>query len=130
MNNQKRFEYAIRLRIFVQRRSIQAGLFGEAEEDWTPEDSAEAVVRRFRDMLKRHDPEIESNLEQGDFAKAHELFELRRMGRLEQRLKGYINGIKSVSKSEMQDNPVNSARLLDDLSKEALDLKSIIEKLI
>jgi hypothetical protein len=119
------FDYVIK-----QLGLSQPGLFGEAEEDWTPEDSAEAVVRRFRDMLKRHDAEIESNLEQGDFAKAHELFELRRMGRLEQRLKGYINGIKSVSKSEMQDNPANSARLLDDLSKEALDLKSIIEKMI
>lgn len=119
------FDYVIK-----QLVVSQPGLFGEAEEDWTVENSAEAVVRRFRDMLKRHDPEIESNLEQGDFPKAHELFDLRRMGRLEQRLKGYINGIKSVSKSEMQDNPANSARLLDALSKEAIDLKSIIDKLI
>jgi hypothetical protein len=118
------FDYVIK-----QLGIAQPGLFGEAEEDWTPEDSAEAVVRRFRDMLKRHDSEIESNLEQGEFAKAHELFELRRMGRLEQRLKGYINGIKSVSKSEMQDNPTNSARLLEELSREALDLKSILERL-
>jgi hypothetical protein len=108
----------------------QPGLFGEDEEDWTPEDSAEAVVRRYRDMLKRHDAEIESNLEQGDYPKAHELFELRKMGKLEQRLNGYINGLKSVSKSEMQENPATTVRLLDSLSREALDLKSIIEPLI
>ncbi|MEQ1853368.1 MAG: hypothetical protein ABMA01_17455 [Chthoniobacteraceae bacterium] len=108
----------------------QPGLFGEDEEDWTPEDSAEAVVRRYRDMLKRHDAEIESNLEQGDYAKAHELLELRKMGKLEQRLNGYINGLKSVSKSEMQENPAGAVKLLDSLSREALDLKSIIERLI
>jgi hypothetical protein len=101
----------------------------EDEEDWTPEDSAEAVVRRFRDMLKRSDPEIESNLEQGNYAKAHELFELRKLGKLAQRLNGYIQGIKSVSKSEMQDSPATSSKLLQDLSNEALDLKSIIDKL-
>ncbi len=118
------FDYVVR-----QLGLAQPGLFGESEEDWTPEDSAEGVVRRFRDMLKRRDPEIESNLEQGDFPKAHELYELRKMGRLEQRLKGYINGLKSVSKSEMQESPAASATLLGELSKEALDLKSIIDKI-
>ncbi len=106
----------------------QPGLF-EEEEDWDVEDSAERIVRRYRDMLKRHDPEIESNLDQGNFAKAHELFELRRMGKLEQRLKGYISGLRSVSKSEMRENPDAAITLLGDLSAEALDLKSIIEKL-
>ena len=114
----------------VKQIGIQPMLLEEDDQDWTPEESAEAVVRRYRDMLKREDSEINSNLEQGDYAKAHELFELRRAGRLEQRLKGYINGLTSVSKSEMQENPANTVKLLDDLSREALDLKSIIEKLI
>jgi ribosomal protein L22 len=96
---------------------------------WTPEESAEAVVRRYRDLLKRKDQEICSNLEQGNYAKARELFELRRTGKLEQRLKGYISGIKSVSKSEMQESPEKSADLLEELSREALELKSILEKL-
>ncbi len=100
------------------------------EEDSSPEDSAEAVVRRFRDMLKRGDSEIESNLEQGDFAKSHELFDLRKTGKLEQRLKGYINGIKSVSKSEMRENTGAARPLLEELAREALDLKSILDKLV
>jgi len=107
----------------------QRDLFGEDDEDWTVESSAETIVRRYRDMLKRHDPEIESNLEQGNYAKAHELFELRRMGKLEQRLKGYISGLRSVSKSEMQEAPSNSVQLLAQLSAEALELRSIIDKL-
>lgn len=106
----------------------QPSLFNVDEEDWDIESSAESIVRKYRDMLKRKDPEIESNLEQGDFAKAHELFELRKMGKLEQRLKGYILGLRSVSKSEMRENPNSSVKLLEDLSAEALDLKSIIEK--
>ena len=123
-----------RIKVFfdyvIKQLGISApGIFGESEEDWTPEDSAESVVRRFRDMLKRNDKEIESNLEQGDFAKAHELFDLRKLGRLEQRLKGYINGLKSVSKSEMQETPPASSALLGELSREALDLKNIIERI-
>lgn len=101
----------------------------EDEEDWSPEDSAEAVVRRYRDMLKRSDSEIESNLEQGNYAKAHELYELRKMGKLEQRLKGYICGLQSVSKSEMRENPPAAIHLLAELSREALDLRDIISKL-
>ncbi len=101
----------------------------EDEEDWNPEDSAEAVVRRYRDMLKRTDSEIESNLEQGNYAKAHELYELRKMGKLEQRLKGYISGLQSVSKSEMRENPPAAVLLLEELSREALDLREIISKL-
>ena len=100
------------------------------EEDWNPEDSAEAVVRRFRDMLKRGDSEIDSNIEERNFAKAHELFDLRKMGKLEQRLKGYINGIKSVSKSEMRENTQAALPLLEELSREALDLKSILDRLV
>lgn len=118
------FDYVLK-----QLGASTPSLFGESEEDWTPEESAEAVVRRFRDMLKRQDPEIESNLEQRDFAKAHELFDLRKLGRLEQRLKGYISGLKSVSKSEMQENPTASAKLLGELSQEALELKNILQKL-
>jgi len=107
----------------------QPGLFGEDEEDWDVENSAESIVRGYRNMLKRKDSEIESNLEQGNFAKAHELFDLRRMGKLEQRLKGYISGLRSVSKSEMRENPDTCIALLTELGAEALDLKSIIEKL-
>ena len=116
------FEYVL------DQLGLTPNLF-EEEEDWNPEDSAEAVVRRFRDMLKRGDSEIESNLEQGNFAKAHELFELRKLGRLEQRLKGYISGLQSVSKSEMRENPPATVALLEELSREALDLKEIISKL-
>ena len=121
------FDYVVK-----QLGLSKAELLGEdsdEEETWTPEESAEGVVRRYRDLLKRKDPEISSNLEQGNYPKAHELFELRRAGKLEQRLKSYISGIKSVSKSEMQESPAKSARLLDELSREALDLKSILESL-
>jgi hypothetical protein len=108
----------------------QLSLPNEDEEEWTPEESAEAVVRRYKDMLRREDVEINSTLEQGDYAKAHELFELRKAGRLEQRLKGYINGLKSCSKSEMQETPAATAALLGELSRESLELKAIIEQLI
>lgn len=118
------FEYVI-----TQLGIASTGSLGLEDEDWTPEDSAEAVVRRFRDMLKRKDDEIESNLEQEDFAKAHELFDVRKLGKLEQRLKGYINGIKSVSKSEMRQNPSSASSLLEELAREALDLKSITDRL-
>lgn len=119
------FDYVVK-----QIGITQLSLPNEDEEEWTPEESAEAVVRRYRDMLRRNDAEISSNLEQGDYAKAHELFELRKAGRLEQRLKGYINGLKSCSKSEMQETPGATAALLEELSRESLELKSIIEKLI
>jgi hypothetical protein len=106
-------------------------LFGDEDDDeWTPDQSAEAVVRKYRDLLKRDDPEINSHLEQGDYPKAQELFELRKAGKLEQRLKSYISGLRSVSKSEMQETPAATVRLLKELSDEALDLKSIVEKLV
>jgi len=116
----------------VKQVGISAtNLFGEDEEDeWTPDQSAEALVRKYRDMLKREDPELNSHLEQGDYAKAHELYELRRTGKLEQRLKSYISGLRSVSKSEMQETPATTVRLLQELSDESLDLKSIVEKLV
>lgn len=119
------YEYVV-----SQLRSYQPGLFGDDEDDVNPEKSAERVVRRFRDMLKRKDPEIEGNLEEGAFEKAHELFDLRKLGRLEQRIAGYISGLRSVSKSEMQDNPHRTIELLKELEKEAQELRSFIERII
>lgn len=129
----QRFENELHMKSFFDYVIKEVGTFSSdlfEEEDWSPEESAERVVRRFRDMLKRNDPEILSNLEEGNFPRAHDLFELRRLGKLDQRLKSYVSGLKSVSKSEMQESSQTSIALLQDLSREAQELKSIIEKLL
>lgn len=102
----------------------------ENEEDYEkPEASSESIVRKFRDMLKRGDPEIQGSLESGAFEKAHELFELRKQGKLAQRLKSYISGLDSASVSEITEDRLEVARLLEVLADKANKVREIVQKI-
>jgi len=85
--------------------------YPEGEEE-TPEESAEAIVRRLRDMLKLDDESISNAILDHDFKSADVLFEERREGTFAKRVAAYTRGLKRVTTDELSQNPKeNKARV-------------------
>ncbi len=85
----------------------------EGEEE-NFEESAEAIVRRLRDMLKLEDESVESALLDRDFDSADLQFEEKREGTFAKRVASYTRGLKRVTGDELGENPKeNKAKILD-----------------
>src|SRR5947208_2576415 len=91
---------------------------GEGEEE-TAEESAEAIVRRLRDMLKLSDEAIEGALIDRDFDSADLFFEERREGVLAKRIGSYIRGLKRVTGEELSQSPRENKAKLQELIAQA-----------
>jgi hypothetical protein len=85
----------------------------EGEEE-NPEDSAEAIVRHLRDMLKLEDEGIESALLDRDFDSADLQFEEKREGTFAKRVASYTRALKRVTGDELGRNPKeNKSKVLE-----------------
>jgi len=92
-------------------RSRSKLTLGEGEEE-TPDESAESIVRRLRDMLKLEDEEIEGALLDRDFDAADISYEQKREGTFAKRVASFTRTLKRVTGEELQTNTAeNIARL-------------------
>lgn len=101
----------------------------EENEESSPDESAEDIVRRLRDMLKLGDPLIEDALHDRDFDSAEILFEERKEGTFAKRIASYTRGLKRVTSDELSENPNENRKRLDELIKQAQKTIKILEAL-
>lgn len=103
----------------------------EGEEE-SSEDSAEAIVRRLRDMLKLGDDGVESALVDRDFDSADLQFEEKREGTFAKRVASYTRGLKRVTGDELGQNPKENkskvVELIDQAKKTVLLLDALLKK--
>ena len=71
-------------------------------EEISPEESAETIVRRLREMLKLNDADIEGALLDSEFEQAEFLFDERKEGSLEKRLSIYVRALGRITISELE----------------------------
>lgn len=90
----------------------------EGEEEG-PEDSAELVVRRLREMLKLEDESVESALVDRDFDAADVFFEEKREGTFAKRVASYTRGLKRVTGDELGQNPHENKSKVTELITQA-----------
>lgn len=103
--------------------------FAEGEEE-LPEDSAESIVRRLREMLKLDDENIQSALIDRDFDSADLLFEEKREGTFAKRLASYTRGLKRVTGDELNDNPKENKKKLNELIDQAKNTMLLLDAVI
>ena len=103
----------------------------EGEEE-SPEDSAEAIVRRLREMLKLEDEGIESALSDRDFDSADLQYEEKREGTFAKRVASYTRGLKRVTGDELSESPKENkakvAELMDQARKTLVLLDALLKK--
>lgn len=90
------------------------------------EESAEAIIRRLRDMLRLEDEDIRGALEDGQFEIAENLYETRKEGELAKRLGGYIRALKRVTIDEAQRDAKENRRLLRELIAHAENIEKML----
>jgi hypothetical protein len=98
-------------------------------EEGSPDESAEEIVRRLREMLKLGDPLIEDALKDRDFDSAEILFEERKEGTFAKRIASYTRGLKRVTSDELGDNPTENRKRIEELIKQAQKTIKILEAL-
>jgi hypothetical protein len=94
------------------------------------EESAEAVVRRLRDMLKLGDSSIENALLDRKFAVAELEYEEKREGDFARRVAGYTRGLKRASSDELGTNPRENKKALTELSSQTTKTILIVDALL
>jgi len=100
------------------------------DEEESPEESAEAIVRRLRDMLKLEDESIQSALVDRDFVSADLQFEEKREGSFAKRVASYTRALKRVTGEELGEDPQeNKAKVLE-LIEQAKKILIILEALL
>lgn len=70
-----------------------------------PDLSAEAAIRRLRDMLTLGDPRVEEALLEREFKSAELLYEERKEGELPKKLASIVKGLKRTTTDELQSEP-------------------------
>jgi hypothetical protein len=101
----------------------------EGEEE-SPDESAEAIVRRLREMLKLEDEGIESALLDRDFDSADVQFEEKRVGSFAKRVASYTRALKRATSEELGEDPSeNKAKVLE-LIEQAKKTLTILEALL
>jgi hypothetical protein len=88
------------------------------EDEVTPEQSSELVVKQFREMLKLDDDLVTGALEDGEFERAELLFHERREGAFTSRVSSYVRGLRRVTTEELSQNPKQIRAALIELTKE------------
>lgn len=101
----------------------------EGEEE-SAEDSAEAIVRRLRDMLKLGDENVESALLDRDFDSADLQFEEKREGSFAKRVASYTRGLKRVTGDELGENPKENKTKVLDLIEQAKKTLLLLDALL
>lgn len=99
----------------------------EDEDEITPEQSSELVVRQLRDMLKLDDDIVVGALEDRDFDRAELLFHERREGAFTRRISSYVRGLRRVTSEELMQNPKQIKVALDDLTNESQKILKLVE---
>ena len=118
------FHYLIsRLRAHVHHAS-------EEGEEKSPDESAEEIVRRLRDMLKLKDETIEGALKDRDFDSADLLFEERREGTFAKRIASYTRGLKRATTDELTNNPRENKTKLTELIEQATKTIKLLDALL
>jgi hypothetical protein len=98
----------------ISRLRARSRVAPEDGQEEGPDESAEAIVRRLRDMLKLNDDSIEDALIDRDFDSADLLFEEKRKGTFAKRIASYTRGLRRVTSDELGDSPKdNKARLVE-----------------
>lgn len=85
-----------------------------------PEISAEAAVRKLRDMLKLNDPLVEEALQDSNFNSAEILYEERKEGELSKKITSFIRMLRRTSTEELTESP--------DVAEKFRELQLFIEK--
>ncbi len=101
----------------------------EGEEE-TGDESAEAIVRRLRDMLKLGDDTVESALVDRDFNSADLFFEERREGAFAKRVTTYIRGLRRATGEELRQNPRENKSKLKELIEQAKQTIVIVDAIL
>jgi hypothetical protein len=113
----------------LKSRTAEPSIEGEES---SPQESAEAIVRRLRDMLKLKDESIEGALTDRDFDSADLLFEERKEGTFAKRISSYTRGLKRVTAEELTENTIEIRLRLNELIQQAeriaLLLKGMLKK--
>lgn len=107
------FEYLIHYIHIIPSQQFEEG------EELTTEESAEAIVRGLRDILKLSDRDIDECLIDKDFETANNLYQERKEGDFAKRLRSYIRGIRNVTSAELSENAVENTKRLKELIKQA-----------
>ena len=100
------------------------------KEEESSEDSAEAIVRRLREMLKLEDEGVESALTDRDFDSADLLYEGKREGTFAKRIASYTRGLKRVTGDELGENPKENKAKLTDLIEQANKTMLLLDALL
>jgi hypothetical protein len=98
-------------------------------EEETPEDSAETIVRRMRDMLKLEDEGIDNALLDRDFDSADLQFDGKREGSFAKRVASYTRGLKRVTGDELGENPKENKAKINELIEQSRKTLTILEAL-
>lgn len=98
----------------------------EEGDENNAEESAEAIIRRLREMLRLEDDDIRGALEDGEFEIAENLYETRKEGELAKRLGTYIRALKRVTIDEAQRNAKENRRLLRELIAQAENIEKML----
>ena len=114
----------------ISRLEARVGSASDEGEEETGAESAEAIVRHLRDMLKLNDTDIDEALAAQDFRTADLLYEERREGDLAKRIGNYIRTLKNVNMSELGDNPRENKTKLKQLIEQAQKLLRILDALV
>lgn len=110
--------------LITRLRSAQST--AEEGDENNLEESAEAIIRRLRDMLRLDDEDILGALEDGHFEAAENLYDTRKEGELAKRLGGYIRALKRVTIDEAQRNAKDNRRLLRELIAHAENIEKML----
>jgi hypothetical protein len=114
----------------ISRLRTRSRLNLEEGEEESPDASAEAIVRRLRDMLKLRDETIDGALIDRDFDSADLLFEEKRAGTFAKRVAQYIRGLKRATTDELADNPKENKTQLNRLIVQAKSTLVLVDAIL
>lgn len=114
----------------IERLDDRSDMSTEEGEEKTPDENAEGIVRKLRDMLKLGEASIEEALEARDFKSANLLYEERREGNFAKRIANYTRGLKNVNADEISHNPGENKRKITQLIEQAKIILKLLDALV
>lgn len=98
-------------------------------DDSVPDLSAEAAVRRLRDMLILGDHGVEEALAERDFKSAEILFEERKEGELPKKLLSIVKALKRTTADDLQSEPEETEAALEELAAQVNKMLRVVRAL-
>lgn len=114
----------------ISRLNAATRAVTEEGEEEDPDESAEKIVRRLRDMLKLGEPNIEDALVARDFKSADLLYEEKREGTFAKKIANYTRKLKTVSMDELSDSPQENKVKLTELIDQAKKIMVLLDALL